>query len=240
MWRFTVIIQSECWQKGETNRKCKKWVKMSLLLSYISSEMQLMKSKWPGLCLLLFFSVQWYKPVLTIVCIVQNPFLHEYLLWIAVYLYNFPEIKRPPSFQSGVWFHWHTSLERLPYAVGLQIGRGNHQQKHKTEEMELYIRWDSFFSVYKEAPRGDRSRSTIPHNERNNDVELDFPVGPRQALCTGGQHVVGQGGVQDKHELRAPAGYQFKLADDSWWTEVRGKPVGKGKISSRCPILPSH
>lgn len=64
-------------------------------------------------------------------------------------------------------------------------------------------------------PRGDGGRGVIPHNERHDHVELDLPVGSGQALCTGGQHVVGQRGVEDKHELGAPAGHQFKLADYS-------------------------
>ena len=59
-----------------------------------------------------------------------------HLLWITVNLHNVPEIKRSPRLHGGVRLHRHSSLERLPNALSLQVGRGNHQQEHGTEETE--------------------------------------------------------------------------------------------------------
>lgn len=57
---------------------------------------------------------------------------HLHLLWISVNLHNVPEIEGSPSLQGGVGFHGHAPLEGLPYALSLQVGRGDHYQKHGT------------------------------------------------------------------------------------------------------------
>lgn len=169
MWRVTIIIQSE-WKKGEAisqnweNRtngsKCHRHYATSAGGWWNQSD-----------------CVTWTNVI--------HLFRQKYLLWITVYLYNFPEIKWSPSFQSGVRFHRHTPFEWLPYAVGLQVGRGNHQQKHKTEWIETYRIRFFFFYCLERSDCDEWEWSAVPHNERNYDVELDFPVGPRQALCTG-------------------------------------------------------
>lgn len=63
-----------------------------------------------------------------------------------------------------------------------------------------------------------------PHDDRHDDVELQLPVWPRQSLCTGAQHVVGQRRVQDKHKLGAPVSHQLELPDHSGGSEVGCKP----------------
>lgn len=58
------------------------------------------------------------------------------LLCITLYPYNFPEIKWFSSLHGRVGFHRQASLERLPYSLGLQIGRGDNQEEHRTKEMQ--------------------------------------------------------------------------------------------------------
>lgn len=174
-----------------------------------------------------------------------------HLLWITVNLHNFPEIKRSPSLQGGVGFHWHVSLERLPYALRLQVGGDNHQQKHGAEETQTKLVWtDSWVeTLNKMQPSGVlllvvlmlrcSTERHSPHDERHYNVELQLPARSGQGLRTCSQHVVGQGGVQDKHKLRASTCHQFQLPYHSRWSEVGCKPVRKGSFKFKKTVLNS-
>lgn len=45
-----------------------------------------------------------------------------------------------------------------------------------------------------------------PHDDRDDDIELQLPVGSGEDSSTGSQHVVGQRGVEGEHKVRASGG----------------------------------
>lgn len=133
---------------------------------------------------------------------------------------NFPEVKRPPRLHAGVGLHRDASLERLPDALRLQVGGDYHQQKHGAAKTR-----DGGETHESSAKAQSKSYLTLlPHDDGHYDVELKLPAGSGQGFGAGGQHVVGQRGVQDEHELRAAPRHQFQLPDHSGRGEVGCKP----------------
>lgn len=145
-------------------------------------------------------------------------------------LHDFPEIERSTRLQGGVGFHRHALLKRLPDALGLQVGRGEHQQEHTAVLRGEHRDWAAH--TQNTRARKENQRRHQPHDETHDDVKLQLPRWPWQALCARRQHVVGQRGVQDEHELGAAASDQLELPDDPRRGEVGCKPEGEARRAS--------
>lgn len=153
--------------------------------------------------------------------------INKYVLWITVNLHNFPEIERSTRLQGRVGFHRHALLERLPDALSLQVGRGEHQQEHATVSVDRGERRSGPHIQNTKPRKRNKTRWQRPHDETHDDVKLQLPGRPWQTLRACGQHVVGQRGVQDEHKLGAAARDKLQLPDHSRWGEVGCKPEGE-------------